>query len=71
MNYAKLLLLGLVMLVAALGANWGHDLAYRVHAFLILAVAGGLFIWQLPARTNLCRRRPDRTSIPTALSARA
>ncbi len=44
MNYIKLSLLGGVMLLAALGSNWGLDLAYRVHAFVVMAVAAGLFI---------------------------
>ena len=47
MNYAKLIILGLVALIAAIATNWGHDLAYRVHAFLILAIASGMFIWTL------------------------
>ena len=46
-NYMKLVLLGLVVLVAALAANWGRDLAYQVHAIIVLAVAGGLFVHTL------------------------
>jgi cytochrome c oxidase cbb3-type subunit 1 len=44
MNYVKLTLLGCVTLIAALGANWAHDLAYQVHAFLIMLIAGYLFL---------------------------
>ncbi|WP_372993770.1 cytochrome-c oxidase, cbb3-type subunit I, partial [Sulfitobacter sp.] len=47
MNYFKLVILALLALVAAMGVNWAHDLAYQVHAFLIMAVAAGLFIWTL------------------------
>jgi cytochrome c oxidase cbb3-type subunit 1 len=47
MNYFKLVILGIVALVAAMGMNWGHDLAYKVHAFIIMAVAAGMFFWVL------------------------
>jgi cytochrome c oxidase cbb3-type subunit 1 len=47
MNYVKLVILGLVTLFAAMAANWAHDLAYQVHAFLIMVVAFGMFIWVL------------------------
>ncbi len=43
----KLTLLGLTALIAALAANWGHDIAYQVHALLIMLVAAGLFVWQV------------------------
>ena len=43
----KLILLALIFFVAALASDWGHDLAYRVHAVIIMAVAGGLFVWQI------------------------
>ncbi|MDD9922749.1 MAG: cbb3-type cytochrome c oxidase subunit I, partial [Boseongicola sp.] len=46
-DITKLILLGLIALIAAIAANWGHDLAYKVHAVIIMLVAGGLFIWQL------------------------
>ena len=46
-DYVKLILLGLVALVAAIAADWGHDLAYKLHAALIMLIAGGMFIWQL------------------------
>jgi len=47
MNYVKLILLGMVTLIAAMAANWAHDLAYQVHALLIMVVAFGMFIWVL------------------------
>ena len=56
MNYLKLTLLGLVTLFAAIATNWAHDLAYQVHAFLIMVIAFSMFIWVLrntdePVRT--------------------
>ncbi|MEN8841443.1 MAG: cytochrome-c oxidase, cbb3-type subunit I [Octadecabacter sp.] len=47
MNYFKLIILGLVTLFAAIATNWAHDLAYQVHALLIMLVAAGMFIWVL------------------------
>ncbi|MEM5522393.1 cytochrome-c oxidase, cbb3-type subunit I [Sulfitobacter sp. AS59] len=47
MNYFKLIVLGIIALIAAMGMNWGHDLAYKFHAFVIMAVAAGMFIWVL------------------------
>ncbi|OAN77932.1 cytochrome c oxidase, cbb3-type subunit I [Sulfitobacter sp. EhC04] len=47
MDYVKLILLGLVTLIAAMAASWGHDLAYQLHAFLIMVIAFAMFIWVL------------------------
>ena len=47
MDYFKLVILAVVAAVAAVGANWAHDLAYQVHAILIMTVASGLFVWVL------------------------
>ena len=47
LDYVKLIALGLVALLAAIAADWGNDLAYQVHAALIMVIAGGMFIWQL------------------------
>ena len=46
-NYIKLIVLGLVVLFAAIGSNYARDLAYQVHAILVMLIAGGLFIWTL------------------------
>ena len=43
----KLTALGLVALFAAMAANWGHDLAYQVHAIIIMLVAAGMFLWTI------------------------
>ncbi|ABD56774.1 cytochrome-c oxidase, cbb3-type subunit I [Jannaschia sp. CCS1] len=47
LDFVKLAILGLITLLAAIAANYGLDLAYRVHAVLIMLVAGGLFLWQV------------------------
>jgi cytochrome c oxidase cbb3-type subunit 1 len=56
-DYAKIAALGLVALAAAIAANFARDLAYQVHAIIILLVAGGLFIWQV-------RRTDEPKAIP-------
>ncbi|MGV6849549.1 MAG: cytochrome-c oxidase, cbb3-type subunit I [Marinibacterium sp.] len=43
----KIIVPALIALFAAMAASWGHDLAYQVHALLIMVVAGGLAIYQL------------------------
>ncbi|WP_373353385.1 cytochrome-c oxidase, cbb3-type subunit I [Pseudoroseicyclus sp. CXY001] len=47
MDYLKLAALGAITLLAAMAANFGRDLAYTVHAIIIMLVAGGLFLWTL------------------------
>ena len=47
MKAIKLILLAIVVIVAAMGANFARDLAYQIHALLIMAIAFGLFIWTL------------------------
>ena len=47
MQYLKLILLGIVTVIAAIASSWGHDLAYKVHAFLIMAISAAAFIWVL------------------------
>ena len=46
-NYVKLVVLGIIALVAAMGANWARDLAYQVHAVLIMVIATVMFLWVL------------------------
>ena len=43
-NYVKLVVLGLITLFAAIAANWGRDLAYIVHAIIIMAVSAFMFV---------------------------
>ncbi|GHF41385.1 cytochrome-c oxidase, cbb3-type subunit I [Seohaeicola zhoushanensis] len=46
-NTLKLIALGLITLVAMMGINFARDLAYMVHAIIIMLVAGGMFIYTL------------------------
>ncbi|MXQ09450.1 cytochrome-c oxidase, cbb3-type subunit I [Alphaproteobacteria bacterium GH1-50] len=46
-DYVKLIALGAIALFAAIAANFARDLAYQVHAVLIMAISGGLFLWVL------------------------
>ena len=46
-NYVKLALLAVIALLAAYAANFGRDLAYQVHAIIIMLVAGGLLVWTI------------------------
>ena len=49
-DYLKLVVLGLIALAAAIAANYARDLAYNVHALLIMVIAGGAFVFdRLPA----------------------
>jgi cytochrome c oxidase cbb3-type subunit 1 len=53
----KLLALGLITLCAMIAANYARDMAYQVHAVLIMLIAGGMFLWQV--------RRTDEPTVPT------
>ncbi|MEP3332509.1 cytochrome-c oxidase, cbb3-type subunit I [Sedimentitalea sp.] len=44
-NYIKLVVLGLITLVAMIGINYARDTAYMVHAIIVMLVAGGLFLY--------------------------
>ena len=61
-NYLKLIVLGLVTIIAALAASWGRDLAYQVHAVLIMLVSAGLFIWVLRNTDEPTALAPDPMS---------
>ena len=58
MDYLKLALFGLIAILAAIAADWGRDLAYSVHAFMVMVIAGGLLLWQL-SRTDEPRAPVD------------
>ena len=47
LDYAKLLILGLIAVLAAIAAQYARDDAYMVHAVLVMLVASGVFLWQL------------------------
>ena len=65
MDYVKLIVLGIVALLAAVAANWAHDLAYQVHAILIMLIAGGLFLWQVRQIDE--PKAPDSAFVPASL----
>jgi cytochrome c oxidase cbb3-type subunit 1 len=46
-NYIKLIALGLITLFAMIATNYARDLAYQVHAIIVMLVAGGLFLYTL------------------------
>ncbi len=46
-DYLKLAVLGVIVVLAAIAANFARDIAYLVHVVLILVTAGGLFLWQI------------------------
>jgi len=56
LNYIKMIVLGLITLGAMIAASYARDLAYMVHAIIIMLVSGGLFLWVL--------RRTDEPVIP-------
>ena len=47
LDYVKLLILGLVVISAAIAANYARDVGYMVHAIIVMITAAGLFLWQL------------------------
>ncbi|KUF12616.1 cytochrome-c oxidase, cbb3-type subunit I [Pseudoponticoccus marisrubri] len=47
LNYLKLIVLGLIAIFAMVAANNARDVAYLVHAIIILLVSAGLFVWVL------------------------
>ena len=61
MNYIKLILLGLVTFFAMLAASYARDLAYQVHALLIMVIAAGMFIWVLRGTDEPAGPAPDLT----------
>jgi len=66
-HIVKAIVLGLVVLAAAIATNFARDLAYQIHAIIILLLAGYLFIREVgKMEANLCRWKPDTW---TALSA--
>src|SRR6056297_4267067 len=46
-NYSKLIVLGVITLLALIAANYARDLAYLVNALTVALVAAGLFLWIL------------------------
>ena len=59
---ARITGLGLLALLFALGANFGTDLAYRVHALLLMVLAAAGFIWAI--RTAPLSASPEPRPAP-------
>ena len=47
LDYLKLVILGVVVVCAAIAANYARDVAYMVHMLLFMVVASGLFLYTL------------------------
>jgi cytochrome c oxidase cbb3-type subunit 1 len=47
LDYLKLVILGVVVVCAAIAANYARDAAYLVHMLLFMAAGGGLFLFTL------------------------
>ena len=60
-DYLKLLAYGLIALCAAIAANYALDVAYMVHAIIVMLVSGGLFLYTL--RTVGDVKAPIDTSV--------
>ena len=46
-DYIKLIVLGAVAVLAAIAANYAHDLPYMVNALVVMLAAAITFVWQL------------------------
>ena len=57
----KLIVLGVIAVLAAIGANYAHDLAYMVNALTVMLAAGLTFLWQLRHMDD--PRQPARLAV--------
>ncbi len=57
-NYIKLVVLGLITIFAMIAVNNARDLAYQVHAILIVLISIGLFIYTLRKTDEPVRPAP-------------
>lgn len=57
----KLIVLGAITVLAAIGANYAHDLAYMVNALTVMLAAGLTFLWQLRHMDD--PRQPARLAV--------
>ena len=46
-DYVRLAVLGVVAVLAAIAANYAHDLPYQVNALVVMIAAALTFVWQL------------------------
>ena len=47
LDYIKLAVLGAIAVLAAIAANYAHDLAYMVNALTVMLAAAATFVWVL------------------------
>jgi len=52
-DYVKIAALAVITLLAAIAASYARDLAYQVHAVIVMLVAGGLFLWNVRRADDL------------------
>jgi cytochrome c oxidase cbb3-type subunit 1 len=45
----KIAAIGMLVVLFAMAANYGQDLAYQVHALILMAIAAALFVWSIRA----------------------
>jgi len=57
-DYVKLVVLGLIALLAVIAASYARDFGYQVHALIIMVVAGGMFLYTL-RRTDEPKPAPE------------
>ena len=60
-DYAKIGILGVIAICAAIAANYARDAAYLVHALIVMAVAGGAMLWSIRTADEP-RPAPDQTA---------
>ena len=46
-DYLKLAIYGLIAVLAAIAASYARDIAYQIHAILVVLIAAGLFVFSL------------------------
>ncbi|MDP1577526.1 MAG: cytochrome-c oxidase, cbb3-type subunit I, partial [Cypionkella sp.] len=46
-DYVKLIVLGTIAVLAAIAANFAHDLPYMVNAIVVMIAASLTFLWEI------------------------
>ena len=58
-DYIKLIVVGVVVVLAAIAASYARDVAYMVNALTIMLAAGALFIWTMRGLDNPKKPKTD------------
>ncbi len=58
-DYTKLIVLGVIAVLAAIATNYAHDLAYQVNALVVMLAAGLTFLWTLRTMDEPKRATPN------------